>query len=246
MQEREERETETAVSSYVQQYPSDANEVTLNRNGERQLLGLPGWHNVIGLLLTTDTYRLNRCLRTGDTMDGGPGPMMDWNGYASHQQFFDDSMRVFTQLGSSLDLDEPIEAFRGIGIPPASDWDSFDIWGIRDHLESGAPWRPTDVEDPGFAFASPSEPTAQRYDGSDVHRVDPQWRVICTMEIHRGLCIPDQIYRTPQLMRHLYADHFLRRADGQVIIPPVARWRITEVTPDPETKIVRVRMQQLL
>jgi hypothetical protein len=172
--------------------------------------------------------------------------MMDWNGYASHQQFFDDAMRAFAQLGSDLDLDEPIEAFRGVGIPPATNWGSFDIWGIREHLESGKPWQATVVEDLGFAFASPSEPTAQIYDGSDAHHIDLEWRVLCTMEIRRCLCIPDQIYRTPQLMRHLYADYYLRRANGQVIIPPISRWRITEVTPDPETKTVRVRMQQLV
>jgi len=244
MQEREQQEAEAAVSSYVQQFPSDANEVALNRNGERQLLGLSGWHTIVGLLLTKDVYRLNRCLRGGDSLEGGTGAMMDWNGYASLQQYFDDAMRAFEHLGSSLDLDEPIEAFRGIGLHPAEGWGSFDTWGIRSHLESTDAWEPTVVEDRGFAFASPCEATAQRYNGP--HRTDPDWRVICVMEIRRGLCVPDQIYRTPQLMRHLYADSYLRHADGQIIIPPTARWLITSVTPDPETKTVRVRMHQLV
>lgn len=246
MQETEDREAAAALNSYVQQYPSDRNEIVLNRNGERQLLGLHGLHSVVGLLLTKDVYGLNRCLRTGEPLDGAPGSVMDWNGYVSYQQFVDDARKVIAKLGSSLDLDEPITVFRGIGIPPTTDRASSDIWGIREHLESGEPWHATVVEDHGFTFATPSEPTAHRYDGSDFHNVDPEWLIVCTMEIRRGLCIPDQIYRTPQLMRHLYADHYLRGSDGQVIIPPLARWRITEVVADFEIKTVRIRMHQVL
>ncbi|WP_433673814.1 hypothetical protein [Microbacterium gorillae] len=246
MQEREEQKAAAALSSYVQQYPTDRNETVLNRNGERQLLGLHEWHSVVGLLLTNDVYGLNRCLRTGAPLHGEPGPMMDWNGYVSYQQFVDDARKVFSTLGSSLELDEPITAFRGLGMPPATDRISSDIWGIREHLDSGEPWHTTVVEDRGFAFATPSEPTAHHYDGADFHNVDPEWLIICTMEIRRGLCVPDQIYRTPRLRSHLYADHYLRGADGQVIIPPLARWRITEVVPDFEIKTVRIRMHQVL
>lgn len=243
---KKQSELEAALSSYEQQFPTDSNEIAATRNGERQLLGLSVDHLILGLLLTTDIYRLNRCLRSGDTMEGGPGPMMDWRGYESHQRFFDDAMRMFERIGSDLDLDEPIEVFRGVGIPPANAWETFDLWGIRAHLESGNPWQPTVVEDPGFMFASPSEAFAESFDGSDANRIASEWRVVCMMEIRSGLCIPDPIYRTPELMRRLHNKDFLSGAGGQVIIPPVSQWRITDVVPDHITKTVRVRMQQLV
>lgn len=248
---REERrkylsELKTAPSTHEQQFPTDANEIAVNRNGERQLLGHTVDHTVLGLLLTSDIYRLNRRLRSGDTMEGPAGMWMDQANYESHQQFFDDAMRIFGEVGSDLDLDEPIEVFRGVGIPSADAPGSFDLWGIRAHLESGTYWRPTVVEDPGFTFTSPSETLAQRYDGSADSHIAPEWKIVCTIKIRRGLCIPARAYRTPQLMRHLDHNKTLSTAIGQVIIPPVSRWHITEATPDHETNTISVRMHQLV
>lgn len=234
-----------AVAAHVREEPTLAEDVVVSRNGERQLMFLDDADlNIIGLMLTSDIFMTSQLLRTGKSLTGAAGTMMDWDGYSSWQHFVDDAKAVFGSLGESLTLDEPVRLYRGLGLPTAPDADHPDVAGISSHLGRGFPWS-VDFTEAGFSFAATDPQTALQYNGAHPGEYPARRQVLFELEAHRGLCIPSEEHRSRELVEHCFGSDFLTNAIGQVVFPPNTQWRIHSVESTSDHGVPLVRMNQV-
>lgn len=218
-----------ALAGHIPVSPSDPTEQVLARNGERQLMTLDRSDlTVIDLLLATDVYRINRQLRSGGSLNLSPGAMLDWNGYESLESFVNEAVAVFGDLGQSVQLDEPLHLFRGLGIPREAGGDARGFAGLGRYLAGGGPWDRT-FTDAGFGFAAADPQVALKHDGYHT-RSEPLRPVIVGLEARAGLCLPQRRHRSRKLFEHTLEQNYLMDLkDSQVIFAPGTRWEITGV-----------------
>lgn len=243
--EQQARKRAEAIAAHRRVQPALPEGVVLTRNGERQLISLsPSQLSAVGLLMTSDIYRINRLLRSGGSLASGANAMIDWAGYRSMQEFVDAACGVFDGLGESLTLDEPVRLFRGIGVPESPGGYDPDIAGISHHLTTGTPPH-KELVDAGFSFATSDPQIALAYDGSDSGSLSMR-PVLLELEAHRGLCAPRQAHRSTSLFEHAFGIDFLDTAICQVVFPPGTQWELISVDEYSEHGVPVVRMRQVL
>jgi len=234
-----------AVKNYNPTSPTGSADIILHRNGERQLLALnPSDISTVGLLTASEIYPINELLRNKGKLEVTAGPWFDMRGYTSKQHFVDTACAVFNNPELSLELDEPIKLFRGIGFPANSNKFNFDVAEINQYLRTGEPWTEIYV-DAGFSFAATNPDTAKNYNGSK-HFPFPVRPILLELEAFRGLCIPHQTHRTVTLFEHICGIDFLDAAIGQVIFPPGTQWEVNSIDRHSKYGVPLVRMHQIM
>ncbi|KIA73412.1 hypothetical protein ANMWB30_23390 [Arthrobacter sp. MWB30] len=238
----EERRQATAAHAPVT--PTDPQQTILVRNGERQLSALNDNDlKIIGLLMTSDIYRINHQMRTYGKLKGSAGGMVSYAGYDSMENFVDDAQNILISLGDSLTLDEPVRTFRGIGLPADPDESFPDVAGLSGHLNVGTPWHEK-LTDPGFSFATTSSEDALYYDGSGRGEYPLRQPAIIELKAHRALCAHAAEYRSQNLFARTYSIDFLHTATSQLIFAPGTEWSITSVHRDSEFSVPLITMEQ--
>jgi hypothetical protein len=230
--------------------PEDA---ALIRNGERQLTALEfDQLEVVGLLMSSDVYSINKRMRNKGSLTGGAGARIDYDGYGSMQEFVDRACGVFDHLGDELDLDEEIRLFRGFGVPRTPDKEHPDIAGLREHLDTGTGLH-EEFTDAGFSFATTDPQDALAYKGNAQSDYPHRDAIMIELVARRGLCSPEKRHRSTALFEHVFEAGLLSKSIGQVIFPPGTRWEITSfnmtsrfgVTPATPQGIPLVIMKQV-
>lgn len=243
----EQQEARTlVVATHVPVQPTHPTDIVLTRNAERQLLGLsPGYLTVIGLMLARDIYRINQLLRAGDSLAGGAGPIIDYHGYASMQEFVDDIAEVFTDLGSEMLLDEEVILYRGIGLPQNAGYTYPDVAGIGKHIATGSPLT-NEFSDAGFSFATIDPNVALTYDGTASGSYTSTQRVLLELKVHSGICIPHKDHRSAKLAGHTHGVPLLATGVEQVIFAQGTKWKVESIDLDSSHGVPLVRMSQAL
>lgn len=196
---------------------------------------------------------MNGALRSGEGLGRRCAIDLCNAGYASNGQVVKAAESVFNALGPALDLNSPINAYRGLRSSPT------------DYLAALNPniSPPTRVEEPGFVFAAPTPEEAAFYQGKDAWwaRPDPP-SMLLQLEIHRAICIPHPDDRSRELVAHLARtrrvnpsptrpkpEHQhptqLESAKGQLIVAPGSRWAASASAP-PGHESVTVILRQVL
>ncbi|PPF32673.1 hypothetical protein [Pseudoclavibacter sp. AY1H1] len=246
LQERRKRRTvEDAMAAHVPVTPTEAAEVAVSRNGERQLLGRAStWLATINVMVSSDVYPLNARLRRGESLEHVTGALLDYYGYGTLKEFDTDAREMFTDLDAELLLDEPVRLYRGIGLPLQDEYQPVDFWGLSAHLRDGIPLDVQPLVDTGYGFATPLEDIAACFDGQDslLGKVcDP---VMLVLEVRRGICIPDPAHRSKELTGLTATEPLLKNSIGQVLLPPDSEWRVIESTPATAQGCARISLSQ--
>lgn len=244
--QRADRKRSADVEAHRYEPPSDPSEMILGRNGSRQLFALhPAFQPTLGLLLTSDIYTINQRLRSGASLQGSCGAIMDYYGFASQADFVEQAKALFADLGSEVRLDESLTVYRGVGLPDESDPQAVEIAGLVAHITHGHSWESYFTEK-GFGYASPHEGIAGQYDSTETYRHGTlAHRIVFELEISSGLCIPQAKYRCKELFEHTWNDSYLRKSMSQVVFAPNTEWKITDVVPGSEGGTTRVKMTQV-
>ncbi|WP_299952610.1 hypothetical protein [uncultured Modestobacter sp.] len=154
--------------------------------GEKQLLALkPEQLKVIDLMLSSDMYALNEALRTGQGLDNGPGPLMDYSGYSSNREFHRDALTVFASLASSLTINGQVQLYRGIRHINGP----HNLAATMQTMLNSNTVPTQHVLDPGYGFAVTDPAVAISYARSRPHA--PSTAVLLQLTADRGLCIPE-------------------------------------------------------
>ncbi|MET3172721.1 UNVERIFIED_ORG: hypothetical protein ABIB52_000549 [Arthrobacter sp. UYCu721] len=228
--------------------PPHAADAAVLRNGERQLKNLiPRDMRVLGVLASVDVYPVNENVRGGHNLDVDAGrytwPALD---YYTQLEFFNEVSDMFHRLGVAIRLDKQMTLFRGVGLPLVTDAYSLDIAGLGDHLSTGTtPWQST-FTDAGFGFAATHPQAALGFDGTGNGGWSGNVRpTLFELNVHSGLCVPEQRYRSTGLLNHTSYSSMLDTDISQVIFPPGTQWKITSVTQNSKYGVPLVSMDQI-
>lgn len=242
--ERKAKQRAAAAAAHILAKPARPEDAAVSRNGDRQLMALgPGQLSVVGLLMSSAIFRINEQLRSGGSLASGAGARIDWDGYASMQEFVEAASGVFDRLGDALNLDEETTLFRGIGVPRTPDEHYPDIAGFSQHLATGAAWR-NEFVDAGFGFAATDPKVALSFNGDS--EFPPKDAVLFEMVASRGLCAPGQEHRSVSLFEHTFDASILASAIGQVLFPLGTRWDVMSFDRNSEYGVPLARMRQRL
>jgi hypothetical protein len=243
--QREERKLEEAVAAHRVHPPRGAVETAVVRNGERQWLAkTSGDLTVLDMLMVTDVHSINMGLRSGDSIKNRVGPMLDWNGFESGDKFVERADTFLDSLGTDIELDTPIVAYRGIGLWYKKWAGGPDIWNLLDVCSAGR-FRDVELSDPAFVFASPWRSLAQEYRGYNPGGPPPDWTIDFELLLKRAYCLPGGGVRSTEMMRAMYPYTFLRDTVSQMIVPRNSLWRIRSVRPGPRTNHRTIRLEQI-
>lgn len=232
-----------AVARHDPVPPSSDIEIAVLRNGERQLTRDDAdLYRLLELLLRPKIYDINTAARQGLIVEGPPTTMDE-----IPRSLQKEVQGMFTAFGADLNLDEPMKVYRGLGLPPLNEDDPFDFWSLWAFLRGKATLSGQLLTDPGVAFASFDEDIARRFP-LQRHRRGPEVaaRVMLQLTVCRGLCLPAPEHRSKDLFERLYWSDILRRATGQVVIPPDTTWRVTSAEPADPTGWARIALEQVL
>lgn len=240
-------ETERLLQERKISEPTSNTEQQIQLNGERQLEVLSSDQlKILNALLTKGVLKLNDRVRRNEDLESPyhlPA-VLDYLEFSSLSKVSAGAEALFESLGYELELDNPITAYRGIGVEDKPTDDHLDFWDMRAYLKRTKTSLNKILDDPGIAFATHDKSAAMTFDGTMNPLFQPKWQIIFKLNITRGICFPPAKHRSDRLFRKLAPHYYLHKGMSQVVIPP-SSWKLGPIVGNSNQSIPEIELEQL-